>query len=163
MTLTRVLRDDSPQLTGFQVFDVLAINERIANVVDTTVAKRVLIADDNRIVRRTLRNLLSKWPDVEICAETEDGRKTIDAALAVRPDFLILDVRMPELNGIEVASILRKSLPGAKTILFTMFDDNVGKNLAAAAGVTLVLPKAEGLTSFLNAMDSFLHGEKRPN
>lgn len=119
--------------------------------------KRVLIADDNKIVRRTIRTILGKWPDVEICAETEDGRKTVDAALALRPDLLILDVRMPELNGIEVASILRKTLPQTKTMLFTMYSEQVGKYLASAAGVTVILPKVDGLPAFVKAVDSLLH------
>jgi DNA-binding NarL/FixJ family response regulator len=120
--------------------------------------KRVLIADDNKLVRRAIRTLLTKWPDVEVCAETDDGRKTVDKALGLRPDFLILDVRMPELNGIEVASVLKKTLPTAKMILFTMYSDNVGRTLAAAAGVDVVLPKVEGLAALVSALDSFLGG-----
>ena len=118
--------------------------------------KRVLIADDNKFVRRAIRTLLTKWPNVEVCAETDDGRKTVDTALALRPDLLILDVRMPQLNGIEVASILKKSLPEAKTILFTMYSDQIGTDLASAAGVTVVLPKLDGLPALVKALDSFL-------
>jgi DNA-binding NarL/FixJ family response regulator len=118
--------------------------------------KRVLIADDNKLVRKTLRTLLAKWPDVEICAETDDGRKTVDTALALRPDLLILDVRMPELNGIEVASILKKTLPFAKMMLFTMYSDQVGSKLASAAGVSVILPKIDGLPAFMRAVESLL-------
>ncbi len=118
--------------------------------------KRVLIADDNKIMRKTIRSILSKRPNVEVCAETADGRETVETALALRPDVLILDVRMPELNGVEAASILKKSLPQAKTILFTMFGDHVGEALAAAAGIDLVLPKVEGVASFIEAVDSVL-------
>jgi DNA-binding NarL/FixJ family response regulator len=124
------------------------------------VSKRVLIADDNKIVRRTIRTLLAKWPDLEVCAETDDGRKTVEAALALRPDVVILDVRMPELNGLEVASILKKSLPAAKTMLFTMYSDQVAKTIASAAGVTVVLPKADGLPGFIKAVDSLLQSDQ---
>ena len=116
--------------------------------------KRVLIADDNKLVRKTIRTLLAKWPDVEICAETDDGRKTVDTALALRPDLLILDVRMPD--GIEVASILKKTLPGAKMMLFTMYSDQVGSKLASAAGVSFILPKIDGLPAFMRAVESLL-------
>jgi DNA-binding NarL/FixJ family response regulator len=119
-------------------------------------SKRVLIADDNKLVRKTIRSLLTRWPEVEICAETDDGRKAVDAALALQPDLVILDVRMPELNGIEVASILKKNLPRAKTILFTMYSDQIGQNLASAAGVTVILPKVDGLPAFVRAVDSVL-------
>jgi DNA-binding NarL/FixJ family response regulator len=120
------------------------------------VPKRVLIADDNKIVRRTIRTLLGRWPGVEVCAETDDGRKTIDTALALRPDLLILDVRMPELNGIEVATIIKKNLPQAKMMLFTMYSDLIGSDLARSAGVTVILPKVDGLPAFLKAVDSLL-------
>ena len=63
---------------------------------------------------------------------------------------------MPELNGLEVASILKKSLPGAKTILFTMYSDQIGDSLASAAGVTVILPKVDGLPAFVRAVDSVL-------
>jgi DNA-binding NarL/FixJ family response regulator len=116
--------------------------------------KRVLIADDNKLVRKTIRTLLAKWPDVEICAETDDGRKTVDTSLAPRPDLLILDVRMPD--GIEVASILKKTLPSAKMMLFTMYSDQVGSNLASAAGVSVILPKIDGLPAFMRAVESLL-------
>jgi DNA-binding NarL/FixJ family response regulator len=118
-------------------------------------AKRVLIADDNKIVRRTIRTLLGKWP-VEVCAETDDGRKTVETALALRPDLLILDVRMPELNGIEVAMIVKEKLPEAKMMLFTMYSDLIGPDLARTAGVTVILPKVDGLPAFLKAVDSLL-------
>jgi DNA-binding NarL/FixJ family response regulator len=123
--------------------------------------KRVLIADDNRLVRRAIRTLLANWSDVEVCAETDDGSKTLDKALALKPDFLILDVRMPELNGIEVASILKKTLPAAKMILFTMYSDNVGTRLAAAAGVHVVLAKVDGLPALISALDTLLGGGSR--
>ena len=119
-------------------------------------AKRILIADDNKIVRRTLRTLLTNQLDVEVCAEAEDGRKAIEAAVALRPDLVILDVRMPELNGIEVATILKRTLPELKTILFTMYSDHVGKDLASAAGVNVILPKQVGVSRFIETVGSLL-------
>jgi|SRR5579862_1117369 DNA-binding NarL/FixJ family response regulator len=118
---------------------------------------RVLIADDNKGVRKTLRWILKQWPNLEVCAETANGREAVDAAKALRPDLLILDVRMPELNGIEVALILKDSLPEAKTILFTMYDDYVGRQIAATAGVQFILAKAEGFPGFKNAIESILN------
>lgn len=127
-------------------------------------SKRVLIADDNKSVRKAIRSILNtKWPELEVCAETSDGRETVEAASALQPDLLILDFRMPELNGVEVASIIRKKLPRAKTLLFTMYSDHVGETLAAAAGVTMVLPKVDGVPGFTRALDSLLRDDKSPN
>jgi DNA-binding NarL/FixJ family response regulator len=119
-------------------------------------AKRILIADDNKIVRRTLRNLLTQQLGVEVCAEADNGRKAIHAALALRPDLVILDVHMPELNGIEVATILKRSLPESRTILFTMYSGHVGKDLLSAAGVNVILPKEVGVSRFIEAVSSLL-------
>ena len=118
--------------------------------------KRVLIADDNDITRKMIRACIEKQTEVEVCAETVDGRETVDTALALRPDLLILDVLMPGFNGMEVAWILKKGLPEAKTILFTMYGDFFGSKIASAAGVNLILPKPEGLSSLAQAVNSLL-------
>ena len=118
-------------------------------------ATRVLIADDSELVRGLIRRSLEQKPNVEVCAEAGDGQQTIDAALALSPDLLILDVVMPKLNGIEVASILKRSLPDAKTIFFTMYGDYV-KNVSLAAGVNVVVSKPDGIGALLRAVDALL-------
>jgi DNA-binding NarL/FixJ family response regulator len=120
------------------------------------VINRILIADDSQIVRGIIRSFLERKPNIEICGETADGRQTIDVALALQPDLLILDVLMPEFNGIEVASILKKSLPKTKTILFTMYGDFI-KNLALAAGVNVIVSKSDGLAPLLKTLESLLN------
>jgi DNA-binding NarL/FixJ family response regulator len=117
---------------------------------------RVLIADDNETVRGLIRQFLEERTDVDVCAETGDGREAVDTALRLAPDLVILDVLMPKLNGIEVASILRKSLPAAKMILFTMYGEHV-RALASAAGVDIVLPKPDGLSPLKQAVESVLN------
>ena len=117
--------------------------------------RRVLIADDNDVVRGLIRSFLERRSNIEICAETIDGRATLDAALALRPDLLILDVVMPELNGLEVASLLKQRLPETKTILFTMYGEAI-RNLALAAGVLAVLPKPDGIRPLLQVVDALL-------
>src|SRR5579864_1029810 len=107
--------------------------------------KRVLIADDSESVRKVLRSFVEQQPDIEVCAMTKNGTETVETALALRPDLVILDMKMPGLNGVEVAGVLSKSLPGAKTIIFTMYGDFVSKALASALGVNAVLAKTDGL------------------
>jgi DNA-binding NarL/FixJ family response regulator len=117
---------------------------------------RVLVADDNEVVRKTLRTYLKARGDLELCAESSNGREAVAAALALKPDLLILDVVMPELNGIEVSVVLKNALPEARIILFTMYGDSIGKNLAAAAGVNVILEKADGLAKLVNVLDCFI-------
>jgi DNA-binding NarL/FixJ family response regulator len=66
---------------------------------------------------------------------------------------------MPQLNGIEVASIMKKKLPHSKMLLFTMYSDHVGENLAAAVGVSVVLPKIDGVRGFTHAVESLLQDD----
>jgi len=96
-------------------------------------------------MRKAIRRFLDEQPTVEVCAVTVNGREAVDAALALKPDLLIIDAIMPELTGIEVAGVLKKSLPGSKFILFTMYGDAIGKSLAKYSGLDVVIPKTEGL------------------
>jgi len=113
--------------------------------------RRVLIADDNDTVRYLLRSRLESKGNVEICAETADGQATLTFALAMQPDLLVLDVVMPEVNGLEIAAILKESLPKTKTVLFTMYGDAI-KSLALVAGVHAIVPKPEGISELMEAV-----------
>jgi DNA-binding NarL/FixJ family response regulator len=103
-----------------------------------------------------MRACLEERADIEVCAQTSNGLETVNAAMDLRPDLIILDVLMPGLNGIEVASILKKSRSAAKIILFTMFGDYIGNTVASTAGVNIVLPKPEGISALVEAINSLL-------
>jgi NarL family two-component system response regulator LiaR len=116
--------------------------------------KRVLIADDNYSMRKVIRSFVDEQPKVEVCAVTVNGREAVDAALALKPDLLIIDAVMPELSGIEVAGVLKKSLPDSKFILFTMYGDTIGKTLVKSAGIDVVVPKSAGLSVLADRINS---------
>lgn len=84
---------------------------------------KVLIADDHQIVRQGLRHLLEKEPDLEVVAEAEDGRSTVRLAREVRPEVIIMDVAMPDLNGIEAARQIISEMPRVKVIALSMYAD----------------------------------------
>jgi|SRR5215470_1302947 len=117
---------------------------------------RVLVADDNASMRKIIRSFLEELPHVEICAVAKNGTEAVDAARAFEPDLLILDVVMPELSGLEVASVVKKTLPRSKVILFTMYGDTVGKALAKSAGVDIVLAKTRGLSALSEKINSVI-------
>jgi DNA-binding NarL/FixJ family response regulator len=123
-------------------------------------AYRVLVADDSEAVRKVIRAYLQDRRDIEICGEAANGRDAIELALTQKPDVLILDVVMPELNGIEVATLARQALPEAKTILFTMYGAAIGPHLAKAAGVHVILAKPDGMTRLVWVLDSLMYGLK---
>ena len=116
---------------------------------------RLLIVDDSPITRRLLRTLLEQQ-GYEICGEAEDGIQAIDLAKELTPDLILLDVCMPKLSGPETASILKRLLPKTRIILFTLFDDTIGKELAAAIGVDLVLNKTVGVAKLLNSVQTVI-------
>lgn len=118
--------------------------------------KRVLIADDDKRMRNVIRSFVEQQPHVEVCAVTANGTDTIESALTLRPDLLILDLQMPGLSGIEVAGVLKKALPDAKTVLFTLHADGVGKALASVVDTNAILSKTDGLEGLGQALEALL-------
>ncbi len=84
---------------------------------------RVLIADDQALMRGGLRMILEAQPDIEVVAEAADGREAIDAARSRRPDVALMDIRMPGLNGIEATrELLAGPGPVPRVLMLTTFD-----------------------------------------
>ncbi len=117
--------------------------------------KRVLIADDSEAIRRVVRWMMEQQPDMEVCAATENGTQTVQTALALRPDVLILDLKMPGLSGAEVAGIVKQSLPATKTVLFTLYADSISQRTASILGAN-VIPKIDGLDALLREVRTLL-------
>lgn len=106
------------------------------------VAKQVLIADDSGVVR-VMRAFLESTPDVEVCGEASDRVEAMEKAKALKPDLVVPDLAMPGIDGAKVASVLKKTMPEVPIILFTMYDENVGKYLTSAIGVDAILSKRD--------------------
>lgn len=83
---------------------------------------RILVTDDNRFVRRGIVGLLAEQEDFEVCGEAADSAESIQKAIELRPDVILLDVSMPGQNGLETASILRQKLPRVKILIITQHD-----------------------------------------
>jgi len=118
--------------------------------------KQVLIADDSDTVRQILKRYLSTRGDVVVCGEAVNGREAVQQAMTLNPDLILLDLAMPELNGAEVASVLKAAIPETRIILFTMYSENVGKYVTSALGIDAVLAKPDGVTELAAAIDSAL-------
>ena len=84
---------------------------------------KVLIADDHQIMREGLRSLLDKQPDIEIVAEAGDGMTALKLVREHRPDLIITDVSMPDLNGIEATSLMIKEMPRLRVLALSMHAD----------------------------------------
>ena len=84
---------------------------------------KILIADDHRIMRSGLRSLLDKEPDMEVVSEAENGRMTIQLARKLSPNVVIMDISMPDLNGIEATRQILSEAPDIKVIALSMHSD----------------------------------------
>jgi DNA-binding NarL/FixJ family response regulator len=95
----------------------------------------ILLADDHAIVRRGLRALVESRPGWEVCAEAVNGREAVDKALEFKPDVAILDIGMPELNGLEATRQIVKTNPQTEVLILTMHqsDEVVREVLKAGA------------------------------
>jgi DNA-binding NarL/FixJ family response regulator len=121
------------------------------------VTKQVLIADDNSVVRHIIKSFLTLLrEDLTICGEAVNGLEAVEKAKTLKPDLVLLDLAMPEMNGAEAAFVMKKALPELPIILFTMFSENIGKYLTSAIGLDAVLSKQDGLTKLAKAVDDVL-------
>ncbi len=95
----------------------------------------VLLADDHRIIRQGLRSLLEKQPDMEVVAEAENGRTAVQLARRLSPDVVVMDIAMPDLNGIEATQQIIAEAPGVKIVALSMHSDKrfVARMLKAGA------------------------------
>lgn len=84
---------------------------------------RILLVDDQRLMREGLRTLLELEPDCEIAGEAGDGQAALEAYAQLQPDVVLMDVRMPALDGVEATRRLRAQWPDARVIILTTFDD----------------------------------------
>lgn len=84
---------------------------------DTTI--RVLVAEDEELIREALVGLLEREPDIEVVTTAADGREAIERALTHRPDVAVVDLQMPEMDGIGVITELGRALPGCAGVILT--------------------------------------------
>lgn len=107
-------------------------------------SKSILVADDSETVRKVIRVFLETQIDLEVCGEAANGFDAIERAKELKPDLIVLDLSMPEMNGIEAASVLKRFMPDVPIVLFTLYGEKLGHAAASAVGVDAVVSKPEG-------------------
>lgn len=124
---------------------------------------RILIADDHTIVRQGLSRLLEEQPDLKVVGEATDGQKTVEQALALKPDVIIMDIAMPRMNGIEAAKRIRKQLPEAKILILSMYSHEHYIHQLMEAGVSGYLLKDDSGRDIIKAIHAALKDETSLN
>src|ERR1043166_1183327 len=120
---------------------------------------RILLADDHAVVRQGFKMLLGAQPDMEIVGEASNGREAVETAEALRPDIVVMDVAMPELNGIEATRRLASSTPHARVIALSMHKDSVYVREILRAGARGYLLKDSGAEDLVSAIRAVARGE----
>lgn len=118
--------------------------------------KSILIVDDSETVRKIIRTFFEIHTPYQICGEANDGAEGIQKAKELNPDLILLDLAMPRMNGIEAASVLKSTMPKVPIVLFTMYNEALGRSLASAVGVDVVLSKPDGITNLVNCVRNLL-------
>jgi DNA-binding NarL/FixJ family response regulator len=120
---------------------------------------RILLADDHELVRAGIRSLLERLPDVEVVAETGDGRQAIRLVEEHNPDIVLTDIAMPDLNGLEVTRHLAKAFPNVRVIILSMYSDEEHLYLALRAGASGYLLKGSAGEELKLAIHAVAQGE----
>lgn len=120
--------------------------------------RRVMVADDHALFRDGLVSLLEA-AGYEIVAQVENGQQAIEAALALQPDIVLLDITMPEMDGLEALQQMRSELPDSKLVILTVSDDDKDLAKAIRAGANGYLLKSLDADEFLDLLEAVQRGE----
>jgi DNA-binding NarL/FixJ family response regulator len=120
---------------------------------------RILIADDHELVRRGLSSLLQSREGWEVCGEASDGREAVEKARQLKPDFVIVDVGMPNLNGLAATRQLTQDDPQAKVIVLTITDSDHVIREALNAGARGFVLKSDAARDLVSAIEALQRGQ----
>jgi two-component system, NarL family, response regulator LiaR len=120
---------------------------------------RVVFVDDHEMVRIGVSAYLSAQPDIEVVGEAADGKKGVELALELRPDIILMDLVMKEMDGIEATRQIIDAWPDAKVIIVTSFLDDEKVYPALEAGATSYMLKTSKADEIANAVRATYHGQ----
>lgn len=120
---------------------------------------RVVLADDHPVVRDGLRSLLASLPGVEVVGEAATGRQAVREAVLHRPDVVVMDLHMPDLDGIEATRQVVRAVPAAAVLVLTMYDDDDSVFAAMRAGARGYLLKGAGQHEIAGAIRAVAAGQ----
>ena len=120
---------------------------------------RILLAEDHTIVRQGLRRILEENPQMQVIGEASDGRQAVQLALELKPDAVVMDLRMPHLNGMEAIRQITKRLPSIKILVLSMHSDESYVVQALEAGATGYLLKDSADSDLVQAVLAVTKGK----
>ena len=132
-----------------------------SSIISKTPAKpmRVLLADDHTLVRAGIRALLEKVPGLEVAGEAGDGREVLDLIKARQPDVVLMDISMPNLNGLQALARITRDFPEVRVIILSMHHNDEYVWQALKAGASGYLLKKAATAELETALQRVVHGE----
>ena len=124
---------------------------------------KVLIADDQELIRESLKIILDSKPDIEVTDAVSDGLEVIRSIREKRPDIILLDIRMPRLDGVSCTKIIKEGYPDIKIIILTTFDDDEYVFNALKYGASGYLLKGISMDSLVEAINTVYQGQAMIN
>jgi DNA-binding NarL/FixJ family response regulator len=115
---------------------------------------RILVADDHDIFRRGLKELLSAKPGWDVCAEARNGREAVAVAERVKPDVVVMDISMPDLNGLEAMRQIKKVLPRTEFVILTLHISDKLVHEIVRAGARAYVLKSDADQDLLAAVEA---------
>jgi DNA-binding NarL/FixJ family response regulator len=118
---------------------------------------RILVADDHELARNGIRALLEDHPGWEVCAEAKDGREAVASASILKPDVCLLDIGMPNLNGLDAARQIIAMMPEARILILTVHDSEQMVREVLATGARAFLLKSDAGRDLVAAVEALEH------
>jgi two-component system, NarL family, response regulator NreC len=118
----------------------------------------ILLADDHTILRAGLKMMLNAQPDMEVVGEAQDGRQAMQEAQRLHPDIILMDITMPDMNGIEATKQIKKQLPDVKVLILTMHENDEYLYQALRAGASGYMLKEAADTDLISALHVVQNG-----
>ncbi len=122
-------------------------------------AARLVLVDDHELAREGLRDMLADVPDVEVVGEAADGQEALELCRRVRPDLVLMDLRMPRMDGLAATRAIKRELPKTSVLVMTMHENPDYLLEALRAGAAGYLLKEAAQDEVLSAVGGVLSGE----
>ena len=120
---------------------------------------RILIADDHEVVRRGVRSVLESCQGYDVCAEAQNGDEAVKLATKLNPDFIVLDVSMPMLDGFSAAKKIKQALPSTPILMLSMHSGREMIRASQAAGAQGFVTKTDVAAVLLKAVEALRQGQ----
>lgn len=121
---------------------------------------RVLLAEDHETVRQGLKLLLASRPEIEVIADAQNGRQAVERAKALEPDVVVLDLSMPEMNGLAATKAIKDALPSTAIVALTRHGEEAYVQQLLGAGASAYILKQSSFTELLHGIQAAAAGKR---